>query len=124
MKEAERVRLRDLSQVQEAAQLLRGRRNLHRQDRIAGLDGCQQMAHRTDAAHACGDTGHLIERTPLAELLETAKLGHVKPRIRHPASIIQIDADLGMSFDPCHRINDDTLSHNRSPQTGEWCGAV
>ena len=111
VKEAQGMRLHDLGQVQQPAQLFGGRRNLHRHDLIPRLHRRDQMADRADAADARGDAGHLGVGPADAEALEAAKLGHVETSIAHLASVIQVDGDLGVTFDAGHGIDDDALRH-------------
>ena len=55
VEEAQRVRLDDLAEVHQPAQLLGRRRDAHGQDCVAGLGRGQQVADRADAADARGD---------------------------------------------------------------------
>ena len=111
MKKRQRMGLGDLGQVQQPPQLLRHRRDRDRQDPIAGLGGGQQVAHRADAADAGGDRRHLGERPPLAERLKAPVLHHMEAGALHGAGIVQLDGDLGVAFDPRHRVDQDGAGH-------------
>ena len=114
VEKAQGMGLDDLAQVHQAAQFFGAGRDLDGEDRVARLGGGQQMADRADAAHARSDAGHFPEGPPLAKPLETAKLGHMKPGVRHIARIIQVDGDLGVSFNPGDGVNYYPFSHNKS----------
>ena len=115
MKEAQGVRLRNLREPEDAAQLVGRRRNSHGEQRVARLGGRDQMADRADAADARHQGRHLVKRAPFAQLLEAAKLGHVKASFLDPAVFVQMERDLGMTFDARNRIDDDAaLLHDVS----------
>ena len=99
MKEAERVRLRHLRQVNHAAQHLRRLRNTQPHDGVARLGPGQQVAYRTDAADARRERWHLIKRTAYAEFLEAPKLQHVQMSILHRAVFVELNGDFSMPFD-------------------------
>ena len=111
MEERQGVALGDLGQVEQAPQLQRRRRDLHRQQFVAGLGGRQQMTHRADAADAGGDAGHLCERPPLAEGFEAAILHHMETAVDEMAVIVELQRDLGVTLNPGDRINDDGAGH-------------
>ena len=117
MEEAEGMRLEDLPQIHQPAQLDRGRRDLHREQHIARLRRRQQMADGADAADAGAEPGHLPEGPALAESLEAAKLGDVEARSATCIVFIEKDGDLRVAFDPRHRVDDDALGHDRSVAT-------
>ena len=82
------------------------------------------MAHRADAADARHQRWHLVERTSFTQLFEAAVLGNVKESIVDLALIVQVDRDLGMSFDAGDGIDTDCLGHDdlssrQIPETGE-----
>ena len=114
LKEAQRVRLNDLTEVHQAAQLFCSRRNGHGENRITSLGGRKQMADRTDAADAAGDAGHFTQRTAFTEFLEPAELHDVKLRVCDGSCVIQMDGDLGVALDAGHRVNNDTIWHIRN----------
>ncbi len=120
IEEAEGVRLHVLRAVQQLAQLARHGRDAHRQNGVAGLGRRQQVADRADAANAGGDAGHLVERPPLGELLESAHLGDVELRAGDMAIVVQMDRDLCVSFDPAYRIDHDSLHCTLLIQTSPW----
>ena len=109
IEEAERVRLHDLRAVDDLAQPLRGGRNTHRHDGLAGLGRGQLVADGADAADARGNARHLVERAAFGELLEAADLGHLKLGIRDLAGVVELNRDLGMAFDAAYRLNCDAL---------------
>lgn len=65
------------------------------------------MAHRTDAADARHQGGHLIEGAAFAEFFESAKLRDVKMRFLNAALVVEVQRNLGMALDPRYRINDE-----------------
>ena len=107
MKQAERMRLRDLREPEDAAQLVGRGRDPHRQQRIAGLGRRDQMADRANAANARHQRRHLVKWPAFAQLLEAAELGDVKAGVLNPSVFVQVERDLGMAFDARHRIDDD-----------------
>ena len=111
MEKRQGVALGDLGQVEQAPQLQRRRRDLHRQQLVAGLGRRQQMAHRADAADAGGDAGHLGERPPFAEGFEAAILHHMETAVDEMAVIVELQRDLGVTLNPGDRINHDSASH-------------
>src|SRR3984885_3971056 len=52
MEEAQCVGLRDLGESEDSAQLVGRRRDFHREQRVAGFGGGDQMAYRADTADA------------------------------------------------------------------------
>ena len=110
MEQAQSVRLDDLRQFENAAQLVGGRRNSYRQQRVAGLGGGDQVADRADAADARHQRRHLVKRAALAQLLEAAELGDVKAGFLDPAIVVQVKRDLGVAFDARNRIDDDATA--------------
>src|SRR5579883_1536599 len=109
MEEAQGVRLHDLREIHNATQLFGGFGNTHCQDRVASFGRGDQVRDGTDAADTRHQGRHFIERTTLAELLETAELGNMKMRVLHHAMIVELDRDLGMSFDASDGIDYDSL---------------
>ncbi len=110
VEQAQSVRLRDLRQSEDAAQLVGGGRNAHRQQRVAGLGRGDKMANWADAANARHQRRHFVERTAVAELLEAAKLRNMEAGVFDPAVFVQVERDLRMSFDSRYRIDDDGIA--------------
>ena len=77
----------------------------------------EHVTDRTDAANPRGDGGHLMEQTALAELLEPAKLCDVEAHIAHFAALVEMERDLGVSFDTRDRM---TSTADRSRTTWIW----
>ena len=72
----QRVRLIHLSVVHQAAELLRGGRQiLAAHDAVHGLGRSQMVADRADTTQALDENRDFPEETPLDETLEAAKLG-------------------------------------------------
>src|SRR6476659_3337128 len=69
------------------------------------------MAHRADATYPGSDSGHLRIRPAFTELLKSTKFRNVKSSFAHLIIVVQVNGDLGMTFDSRHRINDNSLSH-------------
>ena len=105
------MRLDELSQVHELAKLAGRLRNLHRQQRIGGLGGGEQVRDRTDAADAGGDDRHLPKAPPLAELLEATELDHVEAGVLDRPGVVELDGDFGVALDAGDGIDDDALAH-------------
>src|ERR1700693_246219 len=69
------------------------------------------MAHRTDSANSSAEPRHLPEGPADAEFLEATKFRYVEAGIGHLVGIVQVNRDLGVTFNPRHRIDDDTPGH-------------
>ncbi len=110
VEEAQGVGLDDLGQVHQAAQLVGGRGDVHRQDAVARLGRGQQVADRADPADARRDRRHLPEGPALAEALEAAELGHVEAGVAHLARVVQVDAYLRVALDAGDRVDHNALS--------------
>ncbi len=109
MKEAQRVRLDDLTAMHDFPQLHCGRRDRHAHDRLARLGRGDQVADRANPADPRGDRGHLIEWPAFHEFFEAAQLGDVEEGFRDLAVIVEMNADLRVTFDPRDRVDDDGL---------------
>ncbi len=109
VEKAQRVRLDELAEVQQPAQLVGGGRNVDGHQRVAGLGGRERVAHRAYAADALGDAGHFGVGPAFAKFLKAAKLDDVKFRVGHVAFVIQKNADFGVALDAGHGINDDAF---------------
>jgi len=72
------------------------------------------MAHRTNAADARCDAGHLAQRTALAEFFETAKLHDVELGIRNFPRVVHVNTDFGVALNAGHGINHDAFCHKSS----------
>jgi hypothetical protein len=113
IEEAQRMRLHKLGAMQKLTQPDRSRRDFHRHNGFTRFRGSEQVAHRANTADAGGDSGHLVIRTSLGELLKAAHLRDVKFGAGYVTLIIQLDGDLGVSFNAGHRVDRDAL-HLRS----------
>ena len=67
------------------------------------------MADRADAADARRDSGHLVKRPPFGEFFEPAHLRDLKLGVRHVAVVVQMNGDLGVTFDAADRIDRDAF---------------
>ena len=67
------------------------------------------MTHRTNAANALRDAGHFSVRPTFAKFFKAAKLDDVKLRVGNIAGIVHVNADLGVTFNASHRINDNAF---------------
>ena len=83
--------------------------NVHAQNRVAGLAGRDEMAHRANPADARHQRRHLVERAVLAEFLKAAQLRDVQARVGYLAVVAQLDGHLGVAFDSCYRVDDNSL---------------
>ena len=115
--------LDNLGQVHEAAQFFGGRGDLHSQNGVPRFGRGQQMADGTDSADPSGQTGHLPNRAALAKLLKSAKFRHVEAGPLNLTLIVQIDRDLGVSFDAGDRVDDDKTAHPKLLCWGVSCGS-
>src|SRR5208282_3417368 len=107
MKEAERVRLHNLCQSEDAAQLVSRGRDTHGEQLIASLGGCDEMADRADAADPGHQGGHLIKGPTLAELLKAAKLGDVKVGVVDSSLFVEVEGNFGMALDAGYGVDQD-----------------
>jgi hypothetical protein len=112
VEEAECVRLNDLAEVEDAAQLSGGFRDGDRQQLIARLGRGQRMADRTDAAGAGRQRRHLEKWASLDEFFKTADLGDLETGVADGAVLAQQEADPGMPFDAGDRLDDELLFHH------------
>src|ERR1039457_6721728 len=105
--------LDELRAVYDFTQQLRRLRDPHRHDGVACFGGRRLMTDGADAADARSDARHFVKRAALSELLETADLRHLEPRVGDIAGVIQLDGDLGVAFNAAHRLDRNAL-HRRS----------
>jgi hypothetical protein len=108
------MRLDRLRQVGYAPQLRGGIGDFDGHDGFAGLCRGQQVAYRANAANARHQGRHLIKRTALVKLLETAYLGYGEEGLLDIALVIGLQRYLAMTFKACHRINHNGLRHSFS----------
>ncbi len=123
-KKREGVRLHDLAEVDHPPQVLTRGGRLDGEDVVDGLGRCDQVADGADAADAGHDGRHLVDGASLRDALEATELGHVEVRVDHLATIVELDGDFGVAFDPGDGIDDDFAGHvgsrqrpNRAPVT-------
>ena len=109
IEEAQSMRLYNLGEVHELAQLFRNWRNTYRHDGVTGLGRGQQMADRADPADACRDARHLVVGMSLGEFFKAPHLRDVKFRSRDVPLIIEPNRNLGVSLDAAHRFDGDAL---------------
>ena len=118
MEEMQRVGLHDLPIVQQAAQLLRRRRQRpEASDEVHRLGRREQVADRANAAQTLYDDGHLPVRPAPDEDLEAAKLDDVEPDLMDPVLLVEEDAHLSVSLDPR-----DGLDGDAAQLVGRLCG--
>src|SRR6516165_5803900 len=107
MEEAQCVGLEYLRVVHNAPLLLRRRRDLHAEQHLSRFRTGQDMAYGTDPAYTRHEARHLLERTAFAELLESAKLGHMEFRGLDTATFIELNRNLGVTLNSRNRFNQD-----------------
>ena len=108
MEEVQRVRLHHLPVVQQAAQLLGGRRQrAEAGDNIHRLGRCEQMADRADAAEALPRDRNLPIRPAPDEDLEAAELDDVQPDLMDPVLLVEEDRHFPMALDAGDRLDGD-----------------
>ncbi len=112
IKEAQSMRLHHLRQTKDTAQLVGGRGNTHRQQRIASFGGRDQMAYRADAANTRHQRRHLREGTPFAEFFEPAKLRDMEAGILDSSVSVKVQRDLAMTLNASDRVDHNSLAHN------------
>ncbi len=83
--------------------------------RVAGFGSRQVMADRANPADARGDVGHFEVHAAFAELFKAAEFIDVHIRLFDFTGIIQVDGDLGMSFDPGYWFDRDFLCCHNVP---------
>src|ERR1051326_6103234 len=71
------------------------------------------MAYRADAADPRHQIGHLEKGPAFTEFFKPAKLGNMEVCRFYSSLVVQVDGDFCVSFQPRHRINNDTLGHRR-----------
>ena len=111
MEEAQGMRLQDLRQIQDFAQVNSCVRDLDRQQRVTCLSRCDQVADRADAAYAGSDGRHFGERPSLDQLLKTAKLGDVEACGADVPRLVQLNGYLAVSLDSGNRVDGNCLIH-------------
>ena len=72
------------------------------------LAEAMQMAHRADAADARHQRRHFVEWPVLAEFFEAAQLRDVEARVGDLAVVVELNGYLGVAFDACYRIDDNS----------------
>ena len=85
VEERQGVRLHQLREVHQPAELIGRRRDGDAEQLVAGLGGSEQVADRADAAGARREGRHLAVGAALAELLEATELGQVELGVRRPS---------------------------------------
>src|SRR5271165_3185304 len=101
--------------MDDLAQHTRRLRNAHRHDGVARLRSCQLVADGADAADARGNARHFVEWAALGELLKSADLRHLEPRVSDIARVVQLNGDFGVPFDAAYRLNRDALHYCSYP---------
>ena len=109
MKKTQRVTLDELAEIHQAAELVGGGRDAHGHEGVAGFRRSKRMAHRTDAADALRDAGHLGVRPAFAEFLEAAKFHDVKLGVGDVAGVVHENADFGVALNAGHGVDDDAF---------------
>ena len=108
MEEVQRVRLHDLAVVQQAAQLLGGRRQRAvAGDEVHRLGRGEEVADRADAAEPLHRDRHLPVRPALDEDLEAAKLDDVQPDLMDAVLVVEQDRHLAVALDAGDRLDGD-----------------
>src|ERR1700739_3311423 len=108
MEKAQGMRLHDLRQAEDAAQLVGSRRGAHGEKAVQSPGRSAEGADWADAANARHQRRHLGKRAPFAEFLEPAELCDVETCVFDTTFVVQMKSDLGVPFDP-----GDWIDHNR-----------
>ena len=111
VEKAERMRLDELAEVEDAAQLCSGFRDGDRQQLVAGLGRGERMADRADAAGAGRQRGHFEKRPAFDEFFKTSHLGDLEMGVMDLAGCIENQADSSMSFNAGDWLDGDALFH-------------
>ncbi len=98
-----------VSSVEQLTEPDRSGRGLDLVDRIQRLGGAQVVGTRAHSAQTGSDLVHLVDRPADAELLETAKLGHLPVGVLYVTLVVQEDLDLAVAFQPGDGIDGDPL---------------
>ena len=105
----QRVRLHDLAVVQEARQLLRGRRQwAEAGDDVHCLGRRDEVADRADTAQALHGDRDLPVGPALDEDLETTELDDMEPDLMNPVLLIEENRHLAVSLDARDRLDGHT----------------
>jgi len=72
------------------------------------------MADGADSTDASHQARHLVKGPAFAKFFETANLRDVKVRVVDETMLIELDRDLGVSFDARNRVNDNVLGHGHT----------
>src|SRR5690349_6666565 len=112
MEKAQRVRLQDLRQSEDAAELVSSRRNANCKQRVASFRGGDEMANGANAANPRHEGRHLGERPAFTELLEAAELRDVEMRIFHHSVGAKVKRYLRVPLDPGYRVDNNRLVGN------------
>src|SRR5271165_4590724 len=111
IKEAQRVGLNHLGQIQHAAQLRGGVWNPDGHDGLAGPGRGDEVRDRTDAADAGHEAGHLVEWPALREPLKAADLRDVEVRVFDFALAVKLNRDLAVAFEAGYGVDGNCLAH-------------
>ena len=98
--------------VLQLAQQARGRGQGDAVDGVGGLRRRHHVGLGADPADACGDTGHLLHRPPLAELLEAAQLRHLEEAVADLAVLVQEDVHLPVPLEAGDGVDRDVSSRH------------
>ena len=112
MEKAQRVRLQDLRQSEDAAQLVSSRRNANCKQRVASFRGGDEMADGANSANPRHEGWHLRKRTTFAKFLESAELCDVEMRVFHHSVGTKVKRDLRVPLDPGYRVDNNRLVGN------------
>ena len=116
MKEVQRVRLHDLAVVQQAAELLRRRRERpEARNEVHRLGGGDEVADRADAAESLHRDRNFPIGPAADEDLEAAKLNDVQPDLMDAILLVEQDRHLAVAFDPGDGFDGDAM---------QACGAI
>ena len=106
------MRLHDLREIHDAAQLDGGGRDLHGQQCVTGFAGGDEMADRADTTDARHQRRHLSKGPSLAKFFKAAHLCDMKMSVLDLPCFIQLHGNFGMAFNARDGVNRNTLRHH------------
>ena len=114
------VRMKDVAGVEQIAKQLGIARGSHPHPLFDRGGGNQVVRRRADTAQTSGHLRHLEQFHPLEELLESTDLEHLHVTGLELPRVLDLEDDLGVSLDPCDRVDDDSASHHSPPRAADF----
>src|SRR5512138_3055093 len=109
MEKAQRVRLQDLRQSEDAAELVSGRRNANCKQRVASFRGGDEMADGANSANPRHEGRHFGKWPSFTEFLKSAELCDVEMRVFHHSVGAKVKRYLRVPLNPGYRVDNNRL---------------